>query len=348
MRSPRDVRRAVTAGALIGLLIAAVLGLGACGDGEPAIRPSDRASQRATESPAEGEAEGVPTSPARATRTEGAEPTRSRQSEPATTEPTTRPTTRTAGQPTTPTRTPATATATRTTTAPATTPPPETTPPETTPPETTPPETTAPQQTPTAAQSPAAAGGSTTGPVFWLVLIALITAAIVGGVLVYRSRRTSAWDSEARALEAETSGVMDMRLPPVLAATEVGARGLAWPPVRAGLVDLAAGWNRLAEQAPGQPRRDWSARLGGLLQELISALDAENEALAGGGDWTLLRPRVDRAEQALRAVLLQAPEGPPPGPPSGPPPGPPSGPPPGPPGRPGPPGPPTAPGSPPI
>ncbi|RZU54482.1 hypothetical protein EV385_6433 [Krasilnikovia cinnamomea] len=322
MRSPRDRRRAATAGTLIGFLIATTLGLGACGDGEPAIRPSDRTSPRATESPAEGDAEGVPTSPGRTTRSEAAQPTRSRQSEPTTAsaEATTRPTT--AGTPSPTTRTPTTATTTRTTTAATTTPPPETTAPaEVTPPaETTPPST--PPPTPTVGQSPAAAAGSSTGPVFWLVLIALVTAAIVGGVLVYRARRTSAWDTEARALEAETSGVTDMRLPSVLATTEVGPRGLAWPPVRASLVDLAVGWNRLAEQAPGQPRRDWSARLGGLLQELISALDAENEALAGGGDWTLLRPRVDRAEQALRAVLQQSPEAHPPGtpPPNGPPP----------------------------
>ncbi|GAB1640645.1 hypothetical protein [Krasilnikovia sp. MM14-A1259] len=324
MPTPRTHRRTATACALIGLTISAMAGLSACGDGGPEILPSARPSPRST-TPAEGEAEAIPTA-TRPTRSE--EPSRTREPEATTAATTTPPATRTPGTPTTTTRTarPPTsvpATPTVTTTAAATTPPPETTAAP----------TTTPAQTPTATPSPAAATESGAGPLFWLVLIALITAGIVGGVLVYRARRTSAWDAEAKALEAETGGLVAMRLPAVLATTDVGARGLAWPPVRADLAALIARWNLLTGQAVGQPRQGWSAQIAGLLNELVTALDAENEAMAGGSDWTVLRTRVDRAEQALRAVLQQPPDqpgaggsGPPPPQPgggaSGPPPGP--------------------------
>jgi hypothetical protein len=53
------------------------------------------------------------------------------------------------------------------------------------------------------------------GPFGWLVLIGLLAAMIIGGLLLYRSQRTSAWDAEARASEAETRTVIDTRLGPV-------------------------------------------------------------------------------------------------------------------------------------
>ena len=116
------------------------------------------------------------------------------------------------------------------------------------------------------------------------------------------------------ALEAETRTAIATRLPPVLTASTAGQRGLAWPPVRAILVDLVNRWNGLAERAPDETRTNWSLQISGLLQDLIAALDAENEALALGRDWTLLRPRVSEAERALSAVLARQPEPePPPG-----------------------------------
>jgi hypothetical protein len=97
----------------------------------------------------------------------------------------------------------------------------------------------------------------------------------------------------------------------VLNTTTTGQRGLTWPPVRAARVDLVSRWNALTERASGEPRRNWSLRISGLLQELIAAVDAENEALTVGHDWTLLRPRVSQAGQALATVLaVQSPEPP--------------------------------------
>jgi len=136
-----------------------------------------------------------------------------------------------------------------------------------------------------------------------LLLLVLVAALIVGGLMVYRSQQRSAWDTEARALESETRAVATIRLPPVLNTTTVGRRGLAWPPVRAGLIDVRSHWDALTERASGEGRRAWSSRISELLQELIAAVEAENEAMAVGGNWMLVRPRVDRVEQAIAAVL---------------------------------------------
>ena len=169
--------------------------------------------------------------------------------------------------------------------------------------------TKAPAGTPAASASDVAvaaeAGGI--GPFGWLVVIGLLAAMVIGGLLLYRSQRKSAWDTEARALEAETRTVIATRLGPVLTATTAGQRGL----------DVVTGENYLGR--PGEPvershravsgelRRNWSLQVSGLLQDLIAAVDAENEALAVGRDWTLLRPRVSQAEQALSAVLAGRP-----------------------------------------
>jgi hypothetical protein len=150
------------------------------------------------------------------------------------------------------------------------------------------------------------------GPWGWVLLIVLVAALIVGGLLVYRSQRRSAWDTEARAVESETRTLTAVRLPPVLSTTTTGQRGLAWPPVRADLTDVQSRWNALTERAAGEARRNWSLRISGLLAELIAAVDAENEALAVGRDWMLLRPRVNQAEQALAAALTAQPQPEPP------------------------------------
>jgi hypothetical protein len=301
----RNHRRAGFTFVLPGLVIGVLFGLSACGagDGKPSARPSadvsiDRPSRE-------------PSPPAEATGSE-AQPTRSREAE-RTTEPaetTTRPPTpaETTTRPPTPARTttrPPTSAAvvptqTTTTKAPAKA--------------TPPPTTQQPAVTPTASASAVAVAAESggIGPFGWLVLIGLLAAMIIGGLLLYRSQRKSAWDTEARALEAETRTVIETRLGPVLTATTAAQRGLIWPPVRSLLTDLANRWTGLAERSAGEPRRNWSLQISGLIQRLLAAVDAENEALAAGRDWTLLRPRVSQAEQALSAVLAGQPRPEPP------------------------------------
>jgi hypothetical protein len=301
---------------LSAFMIGMVFGLTACGagDGDPSTLPSARASERSIDRPASDEPD-APTSTARPSRTEGAQPTRSRQPDPTTApaEPTvTRPSSSTAVAEPEPTRTTTTRTAAP---APTTTRPPTSAavaapaPTQTT-------RTTAPAQTtpaPAASATAAAAAESAgVGPLGWFVVLALVAAMIVGGLLVYRSQRKSAWDAEARAVEVETRTVTGTRLPPVLTATTAAQRDLAWLPVRVSLTDLASRWNALAERAVGELRRNWSLQLSGLLQDLIAAVDAENEALALGRDWMLLRPRVTRVEEELAGVLASQPQPEPP------------------------------------
>jgi hypothetical protein len=134
---------------------------------------------------------------------------------------------------------------------------------------------------------------------------------ILGLVVYNRTQQKAAWVTEARALEAETRAVTTTRLAPVLSARTAGERGLAWSPVRAGLVDLVSRWNGLTERAADEARRNWSLQISGLLQELVAAVDAENDTLALGRDWTLLRPRVTQAERSLVSVLAASPAAPP-------------------------------------
>ena len=83
---------------------------------------------------------------------------------------------------------------------------------------------------------------------------------------------------------------------------------MSWPPLRAELVDLMRRWDLLAERAPDDQRRIRTGQIRNLLQELVAALDAENQALGTGRDWRLLRPRVDQVERALSAVLAGVPQ----------------------------------------
>jgi hypothetical protein len=135
-----------------------------------------------------------------------------------------------------------------------------------------------------------------------------------GGWLVWRSRKRSAWDAQATALETDTSTATGTQLPPVLTAEDAGQRALSWPPLRATLVDLMRRWDLLAERAPDDQRRNRTGQVRSLLQELVAAVDAENQALATGRDWRLLRPRVDQAQRMLSAVLAGVPQ---PGPSTG-------------------------------
>jgi hypothetical protein len=135
----------------------------------------------------------------------------------------------------------------------------------------------------------------------------VLAAGLIGGWVIWRSRRRSAWDAEAAALERDTRITTGTRLPPVLTAETAGQRALSWPPLRAGLIDLIRRWDLLAGRAAGDQRTNRSVQMRDLLQELVAAVDAENEALATGRDWRLLRPRVDQISQALSAVLAGVP-----------------------------------------
>jgi hypothetical protein len=170
-------------------------------------------------------------------------------------------------------------------------------------------ETRAPTSAPTSsdAGTPAAAESEGLGALGWTLLILLVVA-LVGGWLLWRSRKRSAWDAEAAALEADIGTATGTQLPPVLTAEDAGQRALSWPPLRATLVDLMRRWDLLAERAPDDQRRNRTGQVRNLLQELVAAVDAENQALATGRDWRLLRPRVDQAQRMLSAVLAGLPQ----------------------------------------
>jgi len=181
-------------------------------------------------------------------------------------------------------------------------------------------ETPTPTPTSTVSGTPTSSTSSGVSPWLWILLILLIAAAL-GAWLLMRSRRRSGWDTQAGALQTDTRAALGAQLPPVLTAQTAGQRALSWPPVRAVLIDLIRRWDQLAGEASDDVRRDDAGHVRGLLQELVAAVDAENEALATGRDWTLLRPRVEGIERALSAALSGQPAG---GPPPGGVPGPPS------------------------
>jgi hypothetical protein len=158
-----------------------------------------------------------------------------------------------------------------------------------------------------AAGTPAAAESQGLGALGWTLLILLVVA-LAAGWLILWSRRKSAWDREAAALEADTRATTSAQLPAVLTAETAGQRALSWPPLRAALSDLMRRWDLLAERAPDDRGRTRAVQIRNLLQELLAAVDAENQALAAERDWRLLRPRVDQAGQTLSAVLAGVPQ----------------------------------------
>jgi len=274
--------RTTMAWLLAGVVLSLVLGLSGCdagGGNGSASRPSTersgtRPAPSGTESPSETE------SPSDTT----VEPTRSPQTSVDTPTSTERPTsTRTptsAERPSSPTTTPATSAETRTPTS---------------------------APTSEAAGTPAAAESEGLGALGW-ILLAVLVVALAGGWLLWRSRKRSAWDAEAAALEAEIGTATGTQLPSVLTAEDSGQRALSWPPVRATLVDLMRRLDLLAERAPDDQRRNRTGQVRNLLQELVAAVEAENQALATGRDWRLLRPRVDQAARMLSAVLAGVPQ----------------------------------------
>jgi hypothetical protein len=139
-------------------------------------------------------------------------------------------------------------------------------------------------------------------------LLIVLVVGLIAGWLLWRSRRRSAWDAQAAGLEAETRSTTGTQLPSVLTAATAGQRALSWPPLRAALADLIHRWDLLVERAPDDRRQTRSGQIRSLLQELLAAVDAENQALAADRDWRLLRPRVDQAERALSAALAGVPQ----------------------------------------
>jgi hypothetical protein len=264
-------RRTTTAWLLAGLVLSLVLALSGCGAGggsDSAARPTTDRSGTRPDPSGTESPSETTTEPTRPTRTSADTP-------PSTRTPTS------AERPNSPATTPATsAEALAPTTAPAT----------------------------SAAGTPAAAAESEgLGALGWTLLILLVVA-LAAGWLLWRSRRRSAWDAQAAALEQDTRAATGTQLPPVLTAEDAGQRALSWPPLRAELVDLMHRWDLLAERAPDDQRRSRTGQIRNLLQELVAALDAENQALGTGRDWRLLRPRVDQAERALSAVLAGVPQ----------------------------------------
>ena len=272
-------RRTTAAWLLAGLMLSLVLGLAGCGAGGG----SDSATRPTTErSGTRPEPSG--TEAPSETTTEQTRPPRTTADTPASTRPAT-----TAERPS-PTTTPE-----RSAEALAPTSDPET----------------------SAAGTPAAAESGGLGAVGWVLLILLVVALAVGWLL-WRSRKRSAWDTQAAALEHDTRVATGTQLPPVLTAQDPGQRALSWPPLRAALVELMRRWDLLAERAPDDQRRNRTGQVRTLLQELVAAVDSENEALATGRDWRLLRPRVDQADRALSAMLAGVPQQEPPLPAAGP------------------------------
>jgi hypothetical protein len=292
MESPR-YRRPVAAFVLMGMALG---GLAACtGDGKPAALPSHRPSAEATvdrttrptpdEEKATTKVEEPEPTPTRA-RTAEEEPTRTQEptatkkpnatQERAATQQPTKSQERTATQEPTPTQEPTK------TQEPAAT-------------------------TTSAAVVPVAAENDTGIGVWgWLVLLALFTA-LVGVLLVKRSRRFGTWDAESHGLAGETRTVTGVRLPPVLTTPDAARRGLAWPPVRDDLAASRARWAALLERAPDGERQAYASQVARMLQDLVIAVDAENEAIAAGRDWGMLRPRVNAIIAALSAALAPAP-----------------------------------------
>jgi hypothetical protein len=140
----------------------------------------------------------------------------------------------------------------------------------------------------------------------WLLLIGLLTG-LVALLVTNRSRKVAAWDGEARGLAGETRTVLGVRLPPILTTVDPVQRSLAWPPVRDDLTSLAARWAALLETAPDGERQAYASRLSGIIRDLVDAADAENEAIAAGRDWRMLRPRLDAVVGALTAALEPTP-----------------------------------------
>ncbi|MEU4159087.1 hypothetical protein [Actinoplanes sp. NPDC026670] len=160
--------------------------------------------------------------------------------------------------------------------------------------------------TPAAAESvapvPVAAEDSSSGFLGWFLLF-LLFGGLAAAVLIARSKRTSSWDAEAAALSAETRMITESRLLSILGMREAERRGLAWPPVRDDLTGLSVRWGALGAQNIDGARQARARELAVLLRDLAVAVDAENEALATGREWQLLRPQVEQILDTIEATM---------------------------------------------
>lgn len=286
------------------VLAGVVGGAAACDSGDggvalPSTLPSiTRTADRATSTTSTAEATSPSPADPSPTRTRTSVKPASPTTEPA--EATTKPvppTTKPAGSTTKP------AGSTTKPAEPTTNPPPPDTTEATPPPTTTPaaPATSSASPTPVAAATEDTSGMGTLG---WLLLLLVVALAILVAVLlVNRSRRAAAWQTEALDLAAAGRDLIATRLPQVLSAREPAARALAWPPVRAELTEMSARWTALAGRATDDFHRDSAGQLSIVTQDLVTAIDAENEALAAGRDWLQLSPRVDEIVRTLDAAL---------------------------------------------
>ncbi|BEL03818.1 hypothetical protein Q0Z83_020090 [Actinoplanes sichuanensis] len=143
---------------------------------------------------------------------------------------------------------------------------------------------------------------SSSGFLGWFLLF-LLFGGLAAAVLIARSKRTSTWDSEAASLSAETRMITESRLLSILGMREAERRGLAWPPVRDDLTGLSVRWGALGAQNIDGARQARARELAVLLRDLAVAVDAENEALATGREWQLLRPQVEQILDTIEATM---------------------------------------------
>jgi hypothetical protein len=90
----------------------------------------------------------------------------------------------------------------------------------------------------------------------------------------------------------------------VLSTRDAAERALAWPPVRADLTEMSSRWDLLAGRAGDDYHRASAGQAGAMVQDLVTAVDQENQAVATGRDWTMLSPRVDEIVRALDGALI--------------------------------------------
>jgi hypothetical protein len=136
----------------------------------------------------------------------------------------------------------------------------------------------------------------------WLLLF-LLFAGLAAAVLIARSRRTSTWDAEAATLAAETRMLTESRVLSILAMRGPDRRALAWPPVRDDLTSLSVRWGALGGQSVDGARQAKANGLSTLLRDLAVAVDAENEAVATGREWQLLRPQIELLLDTIEVTL---------------------------------------------
>jgi hypothetical protein len=74
--------------------------------------------------------------------------------------------------------------------------------------------------------------------------------------------------------------------------------------VRADLTEMSSRWDLLAGRAADDYHRASAGQVSAMAEDLTTAVDQENQALATGRDWTMLSPRVDEIVRALDGALM--------------------------------------------